>query len=680
VSTPETTIPPFSYARRPTRRVLVGSVALGGREPIRVQSMTTTLTGDTEATAQQTLALAESGCEIVRVTVPNMGDAHSLEAYRKRLDELGVDVPIVADIHFNPRAAMVAADFCEKVRVNPGNYVDSKRFDVREYTDAEYEAELGRIREGFSPLVEKCKRLGRAMRIGTNHGSLSDRIMNRFGDSPLGMVESALEFVRICREHDYHELVLSMKSSNPFVAVQAYRLLADRMAAEDMDYPFHLGVTEAGDGDDARIKSAIGIGSLLADGIGDTVRVSLTEDPVHEVPVAEALVAPFNALIGGEPRELDIVAEDPRRVHELARRTTVRTQVGERALGGSELVQVWLDLGSGSSEALADRAKRWASPPRGAAPLADLVHLTVDDATHLEAVQAVKASLSHFDGTVPLAITAAAGLVVAEPSLLAAADLVLLRPDESLSSAAAQLAETGTGAGVSIHGEDEAELATSAAAAAGIVRDATGASPLIALDTAPGLSPVHATRLLNALIHDTELEDAPLLLIDSSARAEGFDSLLEGAQRLGGLLVDGLGDAIRIDCCVPETANRRAFGVLQATRLRMSRPDYISCPSCGRTLFDLEETTARIKAVTSHLIGVKIAIMGCIVNGPGEMADADFGYVGSSPGKVNLYLEKDCVVKNVDASEAPDRLVDLIKEHGRWIEPDEATAGTGAGA
>jgi len=551
--------------------------------------------------------------------------------------------------------------------------VDAKRFDVREYTDTEYQAELDRIRKGFSPLVEKCKRLGRSMRIGTNHGSLSDRIMNRFGDSPLGMVESALEFVRICRELDYHELVLSMKSSNPFVAVQAYRLLADRMAAEDMDYPFHLGVTEAGDGDDARIKSAIGIGSLLADGLGDTIRVSLTEDPVHEVPVAQALVAPFNGHLGLEAPALEVEADDPRQVHELTRRATARVAIGERAFGGNELVQVWLDLGSGSPEALVDRAKRWASPPRGAAPLADVVHLAITNESELETVEAVKASLKHFDGTVPLAVTAAAALVAGNPALIEAADLILLRPDEQLEAAAERLAANSTPAGVAVQGTDEAALASATAAAAGIVRDATGASPLIALDTGPGLSPVHATRLLNALLHDTELADAALLLIDASSGAEDLDPLLEGAQRLGGLLVDGLGDAIRIDGCEPETANRRAFGLLQATRLRMSRPDYISCPSCGRTLFDLEETTARIKEGTSHLVGVKIAIMGCIVNGPGEMADADFGYVGSSPGKVNLYLAKDCVVKNVDAAEAPQRLIDLIKQHGRWIEPEKVS-------
>ena len=674
-----TTIPPYRYSRRPTRRVAVGSVGVGGAEPIRVQSMTTTLTGDTEATAQQTLRLAEAGCEIVRVTVPNMGDAHSLEAYRKRLDELGVSVPIVADIHFNPRAAMVAADFVEKVRVNPGNYADSKRFEVREYSDSEYEAEIDRIREKFSPLVEKCKALGRSMRIGTNHGSLSDRIMNRFGDSPLGMVESALEFVRICREHDYHELVLSMKSSNPFVAVQAYRLLADRMAEEGMDYPFHLGVTEAGDGDDARIKSAIGIGSLLADGIGDTVRVSLTEDPVHEVPVAQALVAPFNALAerGGHDKgdvEVEVPAEDPRALYELSRRKTARLALGPRGLGGDEPVQVLLDLGTGSPETLADRAKRHAAPPRGAAPLADAVHVRVDDAAGAAALDAIVPALSHFDGRVPLVVTAPAALVADSPAIAEAADLVLLRRDERLGEAAEVLAATQTSVGVAVAGRYADAVAGDAAGAALAVREATGHPPVIALELEPNESPVHATRLLNAMLRAEGLDDAPLLLVDASPLAADRDPLLEGAQRLGGLLVDGLGDALRIDGADPETANRRAFGILQATRLRMSRPDYISCPSCGRTLFDLEETTARIKSVTSHLTGVKIAIMGCIVNGPGEMADADFGYVGSSPGKVNLYVEKDCVVKNVPAADAPQRLVELIKEHGRWIEPEEAQA------
>lgn len=671
---------------------MVGDVGIGAEEPIRIQSMTTTRTSDTEATARQVAELASAGCEIVRVTVPSVAEAQSLEALRERLESLGVVVPLVADIHFNPAAALIAADFVEKVRVNPGNYADSKRFAVREYAEEEYAAEVERVRERFLPLVEKCARLGRAMRVGTNHGSLSDRIMNRYGDSPLGMVESALEFVRFARDAGYHDVVLSMKSSNPFVAIQAYRLLADRMAGEGLDHPFHLGVTEAGDGDDARIKSAIGIGSLLADGIGDTVRVSLTEDPVAEIPVARALVAPFDRL-RGQPAQPEPAAdlEDPREPHEYRRRESIELAVGERRLGGEHPVQVWLDLSpAGDGSALAERVRRHVAWEDGDDTRADVAHLSLRGTADLDALEAVRPALWNAAGRAALAVTVDAELALSEPAverILAVAGLVLLRPRDApdvgwaggIGRVAARVRAAGASFGVSIGpaevspalaGRSSVEaLARSAAEAVSVTAGAVRGMPLLAIEPDPRESPVHVYRLAWTLLAEQGHDAVPFLLVDRSASDPEAEPLLEGAARLGGLLADGMGDAVRIDGTDAETALARGFGILQATRLRMSRPDYIACPSCGRTLFDLEEVTARIKRATGHLKGVKIAIMGCIVNGPGEMADADFGYVGAAPGKINLYVQKTCVEKNLPTEEADRRLVELIKEHGRWVEP-----------
>jgi (E)-4-hydroxy-3-methylbut-2-enyl-diphosphate synthase len=670
--------------------VRVGSVGIGGSEPIRVQSMTTADTGDVEATALQTLALAEAGCEIVRVTVPNMADAATLPALRVRLEQLGVKVPIVADIHFNPHAAMAAADCVEKVRVNPGNYADTKRFAVREYSDDEYRAELDRIREKFAPLVEKCKRLGRAMRIGTNHGSLSDRIMNRYGDSALGMVESALEFVRLCEEQDYRDLVLSMKSSNPFVAIHAYRLLAQRMAAEGMDYPFHLGVTEAGFGEDGRVKSAIGIGALLADGIGDTVRVSLTEDPVREVPVAFALVKPYNSRHAIGDR-VPIDYETMNLPFEPGRRPTAEIDVGIRRIGGSTHVSPWLDLGGAADiHAFAERVRQLVAAPGSDAPLADVAHVHPETTDELMAMLAtIRPALWHPDGRVPLAVTIDADMVDERSvdALAATAACVFIRPASRLGDrwtaaiedASRRLARAGLAIGVRIDSRavvpretDDPEhwlLACSAAEAAASVVGTTGTMPIVAIAAPSALSGVHSVRFASSWLANGPAARAPLVLIAGDETGLGGDPLLEGASHIGGLLTDGLGDAIMLLAGTPQQRIDRALGILQATRLRMTRPDYISCPSCGRTLFDLEEVTARIQSVTSHLKGVKIAIMGCIVNGPGEMADADFGYVGSSPGKINLYVGRECVEKNVPAADADHRLIELIKAHGHWVEP-----------
>ncbi|MDR3405918.1 MAG: (E)-4-hydroxy-3-methylbut-2-enyl-diphosphate synthase [Chthoniobacter sp.] len=580
---------PYVYRRRVTREVRVGGVGIGGSNPIRVQSMITCDTMDTAASIQQTLDLAAVGCEIVRITAPTVKDAANLQHIVAGLRAQGCEVPIVADIHFKPEAAMEAAKWVEKVRVNPGNYADSKKFAIKEYTDSEYAAELERIRERFSPLVKFSREHGRAMRIGTNHGSLSDRIMNRYGDSPLGMVESALEFARIARELDYHDFVFSMKSSNPKVMIEAYRLLVARLNEEgaDWNYPIHLGVTEAGDGEDGRIKSAIGIGSLLNDGIGDTIRVSLTEDSVHEIPVAQALVAPFNARGAGDSGvfpDLDVpLSYDPFSYH---RRETARVEINGVALGGEETMRVF--TAQEKWDALAHKLDRLGDyQPEIVLEKSGAVALDPRDASAVAKVNAASA---------PVVVTVMDGL---DLPVIAAYRLLAARLDER--------------------------------------------HPILLKDTlTPSADP-----------------NAPFL-----------GTLLTAAKRIGSLLCDGIGDAILVQGeHAPGQSLRLAYNILQAAGSRIFKTDYVACPSCGRTLFNLQTTTARIKAATLHLKGVKIAIMGCIVNGPGEMADADFGYVGGAPGKVNLYVGKKPVKFNIPEGEAVERLQDLIREHGKWVDP-----------
>ncbi|MDQ3811449.1 MAG: (E)-4-hydroxy-3-methylbut-2-enyl-diphosphate synthase [Chloroflexota bacterium] len=528
----------FAYARRRTREVQIGSLAVGGAQPIRVQSMTTTRTQDVEGTLAQTLRLVEAGCEIVRITAPTVTDAQAIGEIKRRLRTLGVDVPLVADIHFSPAAALEAAEHVDKVRVNPGNFADQKLFRVREYTDGDYAAELRRIEERFTPLVLKCQARGVAMRIGANHGSLSDRIMNRYGDTPAGMVESALEFVRIARKHDYHDIVLSMKASNPKIMIQAYRLLVARMDEEGLDpYPLHLGVTEAGLGEDGRVKSAVGIGALLDDGLGDTVRVSLTEEPEAEVPVAQRLVAPYNlGLPAARPAEPVHEWLDP---YSYSRRLTRGADVGGLVVGGGNTVAV------------------------------------------LEPAEVESPNLSR-----------------------------LARVD------------------------------------------------------APWYDAVRAYRRLAA-----EAGDAPLHL-RLEVQGDDLEVLLRTSTVFGSLLCDGLGDSVGLSSGQSaEDRSRLLLNILQATGVRITKTEFVSCPSCGRTLFDLQSTTERIAARTRHLAGVKIAVMGCVVNGPGEMADADFGYVGGSPGRVNLYVGRDVVEKGVPEAEADERLIQLIRAHGKWQEP-----------
>jgi (E)-4-hydroxy-3-methylbut-2-enyl-diphosphate synthase len=579
---------PWNYQRRLTREVKVGKVGVGNRNPIRVQSMLTCDTMDTAACIQQTLDLVKVGCEIVRITAPTVKDAKNLQAIKAGLLERGCDVPLVADIHFKPEAAMEAALWVEKVRINPGNYADSKKFAVKEYTDEQYQAELDRIRERFTPLVRLCQERGISIRIGTNHGSLSDRIMNRYGDTPLGMVESALEFARIARDLGYHDLIFSMKASNPKVMISAYRLLVARLYAEgpDWNYPLHLGVTEAGDGEDGRIKSAIGIGSLLADGLGDTIRVSLTEDSVHEIPVAQSLVAPYNRNPVFGPLSPVAAAKLPFDPFNYNRRPTAKKSVQVAAVGGDELMRVGVR------------------------------QRTYDQLAH---------KIDRLGDFKPEFVVDSGDVLAIDPRQSAQVDAVLA------------------------HSEPQ------------IVTVADG------LD----LSTITAFRLLASRIPSPHL-----ILLKDTLRPSTDDNrpfaqtLLESATNLGALLCDGVGDAVLVQGeSAPGQSLRIAYNILQAAGSRIFKTDYVACPSCGRTLFDLQSTTARIKAATLHLKGVKIAIMGCIVNGPGEMADADFGYVGGAPGKVNLYVGKTPVKFNIPEKEAVDRLVDLIRENGRWVEP-----------
>lgn len=661
--------------RRKTRVVYVGDVPVGGDEPIRVQSMTTTFTRDAEATLGQIEALARAGCEIVRVTVPTLKDAQALAPIREGMRRRGIRVPLVADIHFSPKLALLAVEHVEKVRINPGNFSDTKRFEQRDVDDAEHARALDRIRAKFGPLVRKAKERGVAMRIGTNHGSLSDRIMNRYGDTPEGMVESALEFVRICEEHDYRDLILSMKASNTHVMVEAYRLLAARMAAEGMDYPFHLGVTEAGDGDDARIKSAIGIGSLLLDGIGDTLRVSLTEDPLEEVPVGFALAGRAGPRLpevpgGGEP------AAEPAWFgpFSFARRPTRRVEQGSArsAVGGEEPLRCELFFGRPQevpAEVLADLVVA------GDRSL-EVASFRIEEEADVAGLADLRAALGARGEDLSWAAVASPA-VWRDPERLAAllSAVDRIEPLGVAPGDVAALTDALRAAGARalfLSAPAEGAPAEVAAGLLELVRRARGAGvESLLVGIAPQAREVPVTPWVRALANALDAEGlaVPLLL-----RSRG--DLLFLSADLGGLLVDGLGDGVCLEAGEdPARSLDLAYRLLQGARRRTTQTEYISCPGCGRTLFELEPVTARIKALTDHLKGVKIAVMGCIVNGPGEMADADFGYVGWKPGKVNLYVGKRCVVREVPEDEAPQRLVELIKEHGRWVEPAAPTLG-----
>jgi len=633
------------YKRFNTKVVHIGNIAMGGDEPIRVQSMTTTDTMDTEASIEQSIRMIEAGCELVRITAPSKRDAENLENIKKGLREKGYTTPLVADIHFTPNAAEIAARIVEKVRVNPGNYADKKKFQELEYTDESYKAELDRIRERFTPLVKICKEEGTAMRIGTNHGSLSDRIMSRYGDTPLGMVESAMEFLRICRDNDYHEIVLSMKASNPQVMVQAYRLLMNHMMAEGMNYPLHLGVTEAGEGEDGRIKSAVGIGCLLEDGLGDTVRVSLTEEPEEEIPVARMLVDRYQTRKGHAAikeishNPIDPFAYERRKTHQVYN------------FGDHEVPRVIGDL---STREEIKPSSLFGYGYNYSVPL-DKWNLA-DQAADFIYIGDKKVNFE-IPGTLGLIVDAehwSEDLGDRRFPLLSFTNFTQngeLSDELNFIDAKAE------------------ELYTPEATAA--LKAAKNSVLVLHTDNE------HAVAAVRRVFIELINQDCTIPVIPArNFQKETTEQVqLYASTDVGALMLDGLGDGIwlRAKNSDPQTLKRLSFGILQATRTRISKTEYISCPSCGRTLFDLQETTAKIRKRTDHLKGVKIGIMGCIVNGPGEMADADYGYVGTGPGKITLYKEKEVVRRNVPSEDAVDALIDLIREHGDWVEPAEAS-------
>ena len=636
-----------SYSRWKTREVKIGDIPLGANNPIRIQSMTTTDTMDTKKTVDQSIRMIDAGCEYVRVTAPGIKEAKNLANIKKELQKRGYNTPLIADIHFTPNAAQVAAKIIEKVRINPGNYADRKKFNYIEYTDNQYNNEIERIRGRFLPLVEICKEYGTAMRIGTNHGSLSDRILSRYGDTPMGMVESAMEFLRICGDENYHNIVLSMKASNPIIMIEAYRLLVKCMKRENMNYPLHLGVTEAGEGMDGRIKSALGIGTLLEDGLGDTIRVSLTEEPEFEVPVAKNILKRYRKRT--QDNTIDNIKKYPINPFEYSKRET-RSVVN---IGGGNVPRVVNDFSG----------------------LFSISHSTLSDVGYTYFEESDKWGISDF-----------------------ACDYIYV---------------------------DSKEIDFKIPGTLGVIQKFSiwknskkyQHYPLLTVEEYLNNKNMHAelnfistslSNLTDEVIRKTQKDDTAVLFIEShndSGFAEQrcifvklinaknqtpvvisrtYDKLslselqLYSASDIGGLFIDGLGDGIylsdnetKLDSSGIKDFNSTALGILQATRTRITKTEYISCPSCGRTLFDLQEVTARIRNKTQHLKGLKIGIMGCIVNGPGEMADADYGYVGTGVGKISLYKQQNIIKRDVPMEDADQALIDLIKMNGDWIEPSK---------
>lgn len=632
------------YKRFKTREVTIGNVKMGGDNPIVIQSMTTTDTMDTEATVEQSIRMIEAGCELVRITAPSKRDAENLRNIKDELRKRGYDTPLVADIHFTPNAAEIAAKIVEKVRVNPGNYADKKKFQVIEYTDEQYQAELDRIREKFTPLVRICKEHGTAMRIGTNHGSLSDRIMSRYGDTPLGMVESALEFLRICEDESFHNIVLSMKASNPQVMVQAYRLLVNKMQAEGMNYPLHLGVTEAGDGEDGRIKSAVGIGTLLEDGLGDTIRVSLTEEPEAEIPVAQELANRYKGRKAS--REIKPVQHNPLDPFEYAKRDS--RAVAE--IGGSNHPHFVADL---SHLKEINPAAFFGAGYQYSIPL-DKWNIADAAADFI------------YVGNHPVNFEIPGTLGVIQKSNTWQREKPQCYP---LFTWEEWNAASPRHKNLNFIQVDAAELHESVFET---LKEAENAVLVLNTENTHGLP--DQRRFFMELI--TRSIALPVIIQRTYQNLTPEQFMLYASTDIGGLLIDGLGDGLWLsgkEVGGQKLITQTAFGIMQATRTRISKTEYISCPSCGRTLFDLQETTAKIRKVTNHLKGVKIGIMGCIVNGPGEMADADYGYVGSGPGKITLYKEKEVVQRSIPTEEAVDALIDLIKEHGDWVEPQASS-------
>jgi (E)-4-hydroxy-3-methylbut-2-enyl-diphosphate synthase len=660
-----------SYKRIQTRPVKVGNLVIGGGHPIRVQTMTTTDTMDTDATVAQVIRCIEAGAELVRVTAPSKKEAENLANIKAILHSKGYHTPLVADIHFTPNAAEIAARIVEKVRVNPGNYVDKKKFEQIDYTDAEYVEEIERIREKFSPLVLICKEHGTAMRIGTNHGSLSDRIMSRYGDTAIGMVESAMEFLRIARSLDYHQIILSMKSSNPQVMVQAYRLLIQQMHQEFNElYPLHLGVTEAGDGEDGRIKSAIGIGTLLEDGIGDTIRVSLTEDPELEIPVCLDLVKRYNDLSEVNTAMVPELTQLPYSPFEYTRRTTKAV----RNIGGKQVPVVIADLSHLSTIKTTDLVA---------------IGYTYDAATDKWAISDAAADYV-FIGQTPLDFNLPGTLsVIANPAVCALANNV--EKYHPILDAASYMALDAKHPQLNFV-QIDCFSDLSPIADELLLQIAKDDAVVFCLSSRCN-NAMQAVRRMAIKLMQLDIRQ-PIILVTDSQWKTTDEHLIHFAIETGALLLEGIGDGICLglskdayeasvngsnvsgrnyfnNASIEQLLNTTAFGILQATRTRISKTEYISCPSCGRTLFELQETTAKIRAVTNHLKGLKIAIMGCIVNGPGEMADADFGYVGSGVGKITLYKGKEVMKRNIDSNVAVDELILLLKEHNAWIEPSK---------
>ncbi|MBN8671077.1 MAG: (E)-4-hydroxy-3-methylbut-2-enyl-diphosphate synthase [Chitinophagales bacterium] len=653
-----------SYQRLKTKEVKIGDLLLGNGNPIRIQTMTTTDTMDTEATVAQCVRCIEAGAELVRITAPSKNEAENLLHIKNKLRAMGYNTPLVADIHFTPNAAEIAARLIEKVRVNPGNYIDKKKFDFIEYTDSEYAAEIDRIRERFTPLVKICKEYGTAMRIGTNHGSLSDRIMSRYGDSPIGMVESAMEFLRIARDENYHQIILSMKSSNPQVMVQAYRLLVQKMDEEFGEcYPLHLGVTEAGDGEDGRIKSAVGIGTLLEDGIGDTIRVSLTEDPEFEIPVCKDIVSRYTnrtntGIIHPYNEDKIILPYNP---FEYKRRATNAVE----NIGGHHVPVVLANLKEEENLQPADL---------------EAIGYKYDEATDKWNIGDGAADYIYLGNkSINFALPGTLKVICSYDVWQQAVDKTAYRPlfDATSFNALATLPDTPHFVVMDTNSDWQNIIDT--------ITHANHNTVICLFNTDANNMPSIRRVVAEMMLCNIK---SPVILCCNNKDKTIDEQLIDFATVTGGLLLDGMGDGVWLWNHMREVQNIKAtgrtylevknnnqflnntaFSILQATRTRISKTEYISCPSCGRTLFDLQETTAKIRNATNHLKGVKIAIMGCIVNGPGEMADADFGYVGSGPGKITLYKGKEVVKKNVPSEIAVSELIQLLKDNEAWIEP-----------
>lgn len=633
------------YKRFVTREVYIGDVPMGGNNPIRVQSMTTVDTMNTKGSVEQCIRMIEAGCEYIRITAPSKKEAQNLENIKKELRAAGFHTPLVADIHFTPNAAEIAARIVEKVRVNPGNYADKKKFNIIEYTDSQYQAELDRIREKFSPLVQICKQEGTAMRIGTNHGSLSDRILSRYGDTPLGMVESAMEFIRICEDLNYHNLVISMKASNAQVMVQAYRLLVNTMMQNGQAYPLHLGVTEAGDGEDGRIKSAVGIGALLEDGLGDTVRVSLTEDPEAEMPVARKLIQRYSNR--NQHQKISPIENYPIQPFQYKRFET--KLVSEF---GSEKVPV---------------------------VIADISYADVNDydtysqigyryneALDKFSLSDIASDYAYFGSNLPQEVQVPGGLNQIYDSKTWLSFPIEYQENTFPLFQVNNISKHQVSSRINFIGIEASEVE------ANLAKIKSFHFPFVLVLKTENQHAMPALRRAMVSLHQNDI-DVPVVFFRSYDEQDQEQFQLDASADIGALFLDGMGNGISISAPKQrlDLTNSLAFGILQATRTRISKTEYISCPSCGRTLFDLQETTQMIREKTNHLKGIKIGIMGCIVNGPGEMADADYGYVGSGVGKITLYRGQNVVERQIDSENALNKLIDIIKEDGNWVERKE---------